>query len=196
MAVARATSHCAVTPVPPGGVRHRHVSLAAGWHAALSCRTCIRGTITSASRRRINGGLSPASNEVLAPDARRAAAAPRRRPAASPAVFGRYVQSELAVSARRRRLSAELHRYARPGVPFPGANLTAVTAPGAPLGVYQATLTTASRAARRSVGPEAALTIDGAPPPGPRTPNPPAGSACRCPTASSVVNAVAARFPT
>jgi hypothetical protein len=39
------------------------------------------------------------------------------------------------------------------------------------------------------------ITVDGAPPPGPRTPNPPAGERLPLPNRFNVVNAVAARFP-
>lgn len=61
-----------------------------------------------------------------------------------------------------------LSAFVPPHTPFLQEN-------AAPLGVYQASLTTVFACGQSSVGPQTTITVDGAPPPGPRAPNPPPG---------------------
>ena len=125
------------------------------------------------------GGLSPASNEVLLQmpagggcSAPTGAQLHQRRVRPLRAV-------RLAGSARRRRVSAGLHQHARcarrkclfPLVRTPPG--IAIT--GAPLGVFYGRMVTSFSCGAQTMGPEVALTIDGAPPPGPRSPNPAPG---------------------
>ena len=125
------------------------------------------------------GGLSPASNEVLLQmPAGGGCSAPPARSFTS-AVFGRYVQFgwqgvpgaagyRLDFSSSPggpRTLSLDLRSALRSGY--------AIT--GAPLGVFYGRMVTAFSCGSQTVGPEVALTIDGAPPPGPRSPNPAPG---------------------
>ena len=67
-------------------------------------------------------------------------------------------------------------RPATLSLPF-GAGSTGYAVTGAPLGVFYGRLVTAFSCGRQTEGPEVALTIDGAPPPGPRAPNPAPGTA-------------------
>ncbi len=142
-----------------------------------------------------NGGISPASNEVtfVMPPGGACSAPPART--INTLVFGRYVRLSWApvpgASAYQLNYTGT---FAGSSGTIPG-HLTAVTVPVAPLGIYQATLTTQFSCGQTSVGPETTITVDGAPPPGPRTPNPPAGQRLPLPNRLNVVNAVAARFP-
>jgi hypothetical protein len=64
--------------------------------------------------------------------------------------------------------------------------------PRAPLGLYQATLTTGFSCGQSTVGPVASINVDGAPPPGPRRPNPAPGTLLPVPNMSHVVEQLAA----
>jgi hypothetical protein len=122
-----------------------------------------------------NGALSAASNEVqFVMPAGGGCSAPPPRTFTS-AVFGRYVQFgwQGVPGAAGYRLDFSTSPGGAPSVslPFgPGATGYAVT--GAPLGVFYGTLHTAFSCGSQTPGPETILTIDGAPPPGPRSPNP------------------------
>jgi hypothetical protein len=76
-----------------------------------------------------------------------------------------------------------------------GPGSTGYTVTGAPLGVFYGRLVTAFPCGELTTGPEIALTVDGAPPPGPRTPNPAPGQRLPLPNRLNVVNRVASRFP-
>jgi hypothetical protein len=142
-----------------------------------------------------NGGSAgPASNEAtLAMPAGGGCSAPPAR-VITPMVFGQYVRLSWPVVP-----GADLYQLNYTGTyagtsNIPG-NVGSVTVSRAPLGVYAATLTTYFACGQATAGPAAAITVDGAPPPGPRTPNPPPGQRLGLPNRLSVVNAVAARFP-
>jgi hypothetical protein len=124
------------------------------------------------------GGLSPASNEVLLqmPAGGGCSAPPARGFNAS--VFGRYVQ--FGWQGVPGAIGYRLDFTTSPGAPAtlsqtfgPASAGFAVT--GAPLGVFYGRLVTSFSCGTQTVGPEVAVTIDGAPPPGPRTPNPAPG---------------------
>jgi hypothetical protein len=124
------------------------------------------------------GGLSAPSNEFLLqmPAGGGCSAPPAR--AFTSAVFGNYVQfgwQGLPGAAGYR-----LDFTTAPGAPAtlsipvgPGASGYATA--GAPLGTFYGRLVTAFSCGTTTVGPETTLTIDGLPPPGPRSPNPAAG---------------------
>ncbi|HVG86445.1 MAG TPA: hypothetical protein VM820_18100 [Vicinamibacterales bacterium] len=136
----------------------------------------------------------PASNEArLEMPAGGGCTAPPAR-VITPTVFGQYVRLSWPVVP-----GADLYQLNYTGT-FSGAspiagNVGSVTVPRVPLGVYAATLTTYFACGLATAGPAATITVDGAPPPGPRTPNPPAGERLPLPNRFNVVNAVAARFP-
>jgi hypothetical protein len=124
------------------------------------------------------GGLSPASNEVLLQmPAGGGCSAPPARSFTS-AVFGRYVQFgwQVVPGANGYRLdfTDSPGASAKVSLPF-GPASTGYAVTGAPLGVHYGRLVTSFSCGSQTVGPEVALTIDGAPPPGPRTPNPAPG---------------------
>ena len=140
------------------------------------------------------GSAGPASNEAtLVMPAGGGCSAPPAR-VVTPTVFGQYVRLSWPIvpGAAGYQLN-----YTGPfaGSQTLGGNVGQVTVPRAPLGVYQVALTTAFACGQTTVGPPAAITVDGAPPPGPRRPNPPAGERLGLPNRFGVVNAVAARFP-
>lgn len=140
------------------------------------------------------GGPSAPSNEAtLVMPAGGGCSAPPAR-AITPMVFGRYVRLSWAPvpGATGYVLNVTGTHAVSQFVP---ANLSSLTVPTAPLGNYQATLTTGFSCGQSSVGPLANITVDGAPPPGPRTPNPPAGQRLPLPNRLNVVNRVQARFP-
>jgi hypothetical protein len=121
------------------------------------------------------GGPGPASNEAtLAMPAGGGCSAPPAS-AITPMIFGQYVRLSWPLVP-----GAALYRFNYTGThtgstDIPG-NLGSVTVPRAPLGSYQATLTTAFACGQATAGPVANFTVDGAPPPGPRSPNPPPGT--------------------
>ena len=123
-------------------------------------------------------GLSPASNEVLLgmPAGGGCSAPPARTFTAS--AFGRYVQfgwqGVPGAAGYRLDFSAAPGGPVTASLPF-GPNQTGYAVTGAPLGVFYGKLVTAFSCGQQTPGPEVALTIDGAPPPGPRTPDPAAG---------------------
>jgi hypothetical protein len=76
----------------------------------------------------------------------------------------------------------------------PGASSHALT--GAPLGVFYGRLVTAFSCGQQTAGPEVTLSIDGAPPPGPRAPNPAPGQRLPFPAwGQGVVQQLAAERP-
>jgi hypothetical protein len=142
-----------------------------------------------------NGGSAgPASNEAtLAMPAGGGCSAPPAR-TITPTIFGTYVRLSWPIvpSAAGYRLD-----YTGPysGSATYGGNVGSATVPRAPLGIYQATLTTAFGCGQSTVGPPTTITVDGAPPPGPRTDNPLPGQRLGLPNRFNVVQRVAARFP-
>ncbi|MEZ5284064.1 MAG: hypothetical protein R2712_04490 [Vicinamibacterales bacterium] len=140
------------------------------------------------------GGASLASNEVLFDmPVNGACSAPPAR-AFTPAVFGRYVQLNWVgvPGAAGYRLDVATSPGGPPSLTqgfAPGT--TRLTVNQAPLGVFYGKLTTGFSCGSETTGPEVAITIDGAPPAGPRTPNPPAGQRLGLPNMSSLVNQVA-----
>ncbi|MCC7240307.1 MAG: fibronectin type III domain-containing protein, partial [Acidobacteria bacterium] len=140
------------------------------------------------------GGQSPESNEaVLEMPAGGGCSAPPARTFSS-AVFGRYVQ--LAWTPVPGASGYRLDFATSPGGPITlsqgvPANQSGLSASSVPLGVYYGTLTTGFSCGQESTGPETAITVDGAPPPGPRTPNPAPGQRLSLPNMSSVVNQLA-----
>lgn len=124
------------------------------------------------------GGLGPASNEVLLqmPQGGGCSAPPARGFNAS--VFGRYVQfgwqGVPGAAGYRLDFSSTPGGPVQASLPF-GPAATGYALTGAPLGVYYGRLVSAFSCGAQTVGPEVALTIDGAPPRGPRTPNPAPG---------------------
>lgn len=143
-----------------------------------------------------NGGSAgPASNEaILAMPAGGGCSAPPAR-VITPTIFGTYVRLSWPIVP-----GAALYQLNFTGTHSGSQNFSgnqgSVTIPRAPLGIYQATLTTAFACPGGvTVGPPTTLTVDGAPPPGPRTPNPAPGQRLALPNRFNVVNAVAARFP-
>ena len=97
------------------------------------------------------------------------------------AVFGRYVQfgwqGVPGAAGYRLDFSTSPGGPVSASLPF-GPNQTGYAVTGAPLGVFYGKLVTAFSCGQQTHGPEQALTIDGAPPPGPRTPNPAPDSDC------------------
>jgi hypothetical protein len=142
-----------------------------------------------------NGGSAgPASNEaILAMPAGGGCSAPPAT-AITPTIFGTYVRLSWPLVP-----GAALYQLNYTGTHAGAANIPghqgSVTIPRAPLGIYQATLTTAFACGGVTVGPPTTLTVDGAPPPGPRTPNPAPGQRLPMPYRFNVVQRVAARFP-
>ena len=132
------------------------------------------------------GGLSPASNEVLLQmPAGGGCSAPPARTFTS-TVFGRYVQFNWqgVPGAAGYRLDFSESPGAAPTVSLPlGPGSTGYAVTGAPLGVFHGRLVTAFACGQETVGPEVTVTIDGAPPPGPRTPEPGPGTAAALPLA-------------
>ena len=144
------------------------------------------------------GGLSPASNEVLLQmPAGGACSAPPAR-GFNAAVFGRYVQfgwqGVPGAAGYRLDFSQTPGGPTTLSLPF-GPATTGYAVTGAPLGVFYGRMVSAFSCGAQTIGPEVAVTIDGAPPPGPRTPNPAPGQRLPLPNRFEVVNRVAARFP-
>lgn len=120
------------------------------------------------------GGPSAASNEAtLVMPAGGGCSAPPAR-SINQMIFGQYVRLSWAgVPGASGYLFNFNGSYS--GSQFVPGHVNSLTVSGAPLGVYQATLTTAFACGQTSVGPLATITVDGAPPPGQRSPNPPPG---------------------
>ena len=144
------------------------------------------------------GGLSPASNEVLLqmPAGGGCSAPPARGFNAT--AFGRYVQfgwqGVPGAAGYRLDFSQTPGGPTTLSLPF-GPATTGYAVTGAPLGVFYGRMVSAFSCGAQTVGPEVAVTIDGAPPPGPRTPNPAPGQRLPLPNRLSVVNLVASRVP-
>jgi hypothetical protein len=140
------------------------------------------------------GGVSAASNEAtLVMPAGGGCSAPPAS-AITPTVFGTYVRLSWPIVPGASAYQLNYTGTFSGSAIVPG-NQGSVTIPRAPLGIYQATLTTAFGCGGVTVGPPAPITVDGAPPPGPRMPNPQPGQQLPLPNRLNVVNAVAARFP-
>ena len=131
-------------------------------------------------------GLGPASNEVLLsmPVGGGCSAPPARTFTAS--AFGRYVQfgwqGVPGAAGYRLDFSATPGGPVTASLPF-GPNQTGYAVTGAPLGVFYGKLVTAFSCGQQTPGPEVALTIDGAPPPGPRAAEPGGRTAAALPLA-------------
>jgi hypothetical protein len=135
-------------------------------------------------------GASPASNEaVLVMPAGGGCSAPPAR-SFTAAAFGTYVQFSWAGVPGAAGYRLDFSEVAggpvtySQGIP---ANRTRFDVTGAPLGTFYGKLVTAFSCGSQSAGPEVAFTIDGAPPPGPRAANPPAGQRLPLPNMTSVV---------
>ena len=104
-----------------------------------------------------NGGISPASNEVtfVMPPGGACSAPPART--INTLVFGRYVRLSWAPVPGASAYQLNYTGTFAGSSTIPG-HLTAVTVPGAPLGIYQATLTTQFSCGQTSVGPETTIT--------------------------------------
>jgi hypothetical protein len=140
------------------------------------------------------GGLSLPSNDatLLMPPGGGCSAPPTRT--IDQMVFGQYVRLSWAPvpgSAGYLLNVTGTHAVSQ----FVPAHINSIKVPGAPLGTYQAALTTSFSCGQTAVGPTTTITVDGAAPPGPRTPNPPAGQRLPLPNRFNVVNRVAERFP-
>lgn len=145
------------------------------------------------------GGSSPVSNEAMLvmPVGGGCSAPPART--FSPAVFGTYVQLSWTpvpgVSGYRLNFSQA------PGGPVTltqnvAANASRWSTSGAPLGIFYGTLTTMFSCGSQSTGAESTITIDGAPPPGPRAPNPAPGGRLPFPNwGGAIVSQLAAERP-
>lgn len=124
------------------------------------------------------GGASPSSNEaqLVMPVGGGCSAPPART--FSPAAFGRYLQ--LSWTPVPGASGFVLNVGQTPGGPITfsqplGGNASRFSVTNAPLGVFYGTLTTMFSCGSQATGAETTITIDGAPPPGPRAPNPPPG---------------------
>lgn len=119
------------------------------------------------------GGLGPASDEATLdmPVGGGCSAPPAR--SINQMIFGQYVRLSWppVPGASGYTLNITSHGVSQ----FFPANQTSLAVPGTPLGVYQASLTTSFACGQSTVGPQTTITVDGAPPPGPRSPNPPPG---------------------
>ena len=111
------------------------------------------------------GGPGPASNEatLVMPAGGGCSAPPART--ISPLVFGQYVRLSWAGVPTAAGYVLNYAAAFSGSSPVP-ANINSVTVPNAPLGVYQATLTTVFGCGQNTVGPPATITVDGAPPQG------------------------------
>ena len=124
------------------------------------------------------GGQSGFSNEVNfnMPVGGACSAPPAR--VFTPTVFGRYIQfgwqGVPGAAGYRLDFATSPGGPVTLSLPF-GGNATSYAVTGAPLGVFYGKLTTSFSCGQQTVGPETTLTIDGAPPPGPRSPNPAPG---------------------
>ncbi|MDH4063240.1 MAG: fibronectin type III domain-containing protein [Acidobacteriota bacterium] len=144
------------------------------------------------------GGSSPASNEVLFDMPSGGACTPPPARAFTTSAFGRYVQFRWTgvpgASGYRLDFSQAPGGPVTLSQPFgPGASGWNVT--GAPLGVFYGKLVSAFSCGSQSTGPEVTITIDGAPPPGPRTPNPAPGQRLPLPDMRGVVSQLAGERP-
>jgi hypothetical protein len=124
------------------------------------------------------GGQSGFSNEVNFNMPVGGACSPPPARAFTAAVFGRYVQ--FAWQGVPGAAGYRLDFTNAPGAPATlslpfGPATTSYAVTGAPLGVYYGNLVTTFSCGQQTAGPEVTLTIDGAPPAGPRTPNPAPG---------------------
>ncbi len=144
------------------------------------------------------GGTSAASNEVVLtmPVGGGCSAPPSR--GFSTAAFGRYVQFSWSpvpgISAQRLDFSTAPGGPATLSQPF-GPTTGRWGVSGAPLGTFYGRLVSAFSCGSQSAGPEVAFTIDGAPPPGPRSPNPPAGQRLPFRNDGGVIDRLAAERP-
>ncbi len=123
------------------------------------------------------GGFSPASNEVeLNMPVGGACSVPPARPF-SYFAFGRYVQFQWApvpgAAGYRLDFSTSPGGPIEASLPTGGASATVTNAP---LGTFYGKLTAAFACGTQSQGPETTVVLDGAPPPGPRAPNPAPGT--------------------
>jgi|GEM_PF-1428852 len=145
------------------------------------------------------GGQSAASNEfqLVMPNGGGCTAPPAR--AMAPTIFGRYVQLDW--QGVPGAAGYRLNFSASPGGPVTyamdaGPNTTRVAVTGAPLGTFYGRLVSSFACGAQTPGPEVALNIDGAPPPGPRAADPPPGQRLPFPGwGAGVVEQLAAERP-
>lgn len=148
----------------------------------------------------VNGaGASPASNEVPfnMPVGGGCSEPPARTFTA--AAFGRYIQFLWSpvpgASGYRLDFSTTPGGPVILSQPMP-PNATQFAATGAPLGTFYGRLTTQFSCGSQKAGAEVGFTIDGAPPPGPRAANPPAGQRLPFPNwGADIVRQLAAERP-
>jgi hypothetical protein len=125
------------------------------------------------------GGQSPASNEIMfeMPAGGACSAPPART--FTPAVFGRYVQLSWTPvpGAAGYRLDFSLAPGGAVVASQPvGPTASRFSATNVGNGVYYGRMTTWFSCGQQSTGAEVSITVDGAPPPGPRAPNPAPGT--------------------
>lgn len=125
------------------------------------------------------GGQSPASNEatLVMPAGGGCSAPPART--FSTTIFGTYVRFSWPTLPGGSGFRIDFSQVAGGPVTLSrsfGPTTTGFSVPNAPLGTYFGKLTTAFACGSQATGAEQALTIDGAPPPGPRAPNPAPGT--------------------
>jgi len=125
------------------------------------------------------GGQSATSNEVqfVMPVGGACSAPPART--FTPSVFGRYVQLSWTPvpGAAGYRLDFSMTPGGSLIASQPvGANASRFAATNVGNGVYYGRMTTWFSCGQQSTGPEVTITVDGAPPPGPRAPNPAPGT--------------------
>lgn len=146
-----------------------------------------------------NGGFSPASNEVEFTMTAEGVCTPPPAQSFSPRVFGRYVQLSWPgiVGAAGYRFDASTAPGGPPLASVPlDANTTRFSTNNVANGVYHGRLTTYFTCGSASEGPEIPITVDGAPPPGPRAPDPAPGQALPFPNwGGAVVEQLAAERP-
>lgn len=145
-----------------------------------------------------NGGFSPESNEVEFTMTTEGVCTPPPAQSFSPRVFGSFVQLSWPgiAGAAGYRFDASATPGGAPLVSLPfGPTTTRYNAFGVGNGVYYGRLTSVFTCGSQSEGPEIPITVDGAPPPGPRTPDPAPGTLLPLPNMSSMVRQLASERP-
>ncbi len=145
-----------------------------------------------------NGGFSPASNEVEFTMTAEGVCTPPPAQTFTPRVFGNFVQLTWPgiAGAAGYRLDVAYTPGGAPAVQQGfGPATTRFSVSRVANGVYYGRLTSVFTCGSESAGPEVPVTVDGAPPPGPRTPNPAPGTLLPLPNMSGVVRQLAAERP-
>jgi hypothetical protein len=145
------------------------------------------------------GGASPVSNEAaLVMPAGGGCSAPPAR-SFSPTIFGRYVRFNWTAVPGAGGYRLDFSASAGGPVSLSqalGAGATQFTVRSAPLGTFYGRLVTGFSCGSASAGPEVAFTVDGAPPQGPRAPDPAPGTRLSFPSwGGGIVSQLAAERP-